>query len=109
MVISFLITIFLYWIAYYIFSHIKKFSDDDYKHGKHSWDKSIKEGAEPKRFKLQLWILIVGILCFFVPFINIITGIVLIVLALILLDDKEAKFYPGKLLNSIINLFTKEL
>ena len=116
MVFIFLVSLLLYYIAYVIFSCIKGFSPEDYdivEVGSSFYkrpQKVLKETAVPKRFKIKLWIVIVGIICFLIPIINVIAGIVFIALALIFLNDEDdAEFYPNKFMSAINNFFVKEL
>lgn len=115
--ILFFITILLYFIAYYIFNHIKGYSEDDYIEipGRYSWNnrEELKEGAVPKRAKLKLWIVISAIIALLIPILNVIIGIVLIVCSFLPLDNSGYKYYPGKITGAIYNffsnLFSKEL
>ena len=68
MLVVFLIAIILYSVALYIFSHIKGYSSQDYETkevGNDYYRRNIdvlKEDAVPKRFKLKLWIILIGAL-----------------------------------------------
>ena len=119
MLVVFLVAIILYLVALYIFSHIKGYSSQDYEIkevGTGYYRRNIdvlKEDAVPKRFKLKLWIILVGVFCFLIPILNIVAGVIFIICSFIPLDTRTYKFYPGKYLGKVINffstIFTKEL